>query len=311
MVVILACAWSGIVAAQSYPNKPIRWVVPYTPAGAFDAIARMAAEKMSLNLGQQVIVENRPGAGGAIGLDAVAKAAPDGYTIAIGGLPTHGINPSLFRKLPYDHIRDFSPISMLGMAGVVLIVNPSAPMKTVAEFIAHAKANPGKLSYGSSGAGMHLSMEMLRSVSGISLVQVPYKGSAPALVDLIAGQIPVSIDSIPASLQFIRSGRVRALAVGSAKRSRVLPDVPTFIESGIAVESTLWYALFAPAGLPGPVVEAGGVRSVAHGQSGCTRAKSLSLVGSGRTLAGGARPGRAVFHRRNDHRIAQRPPGRA
>ena len=185
----------------------------------------------------------------------VAKSTPDGYTVAIGGLPTHAINPSLFRKLPYDHMRDFAPVSMLGSAAVVLLANPSAPMKTAGEFVAYARANPGKVSYASSGAGMHLSMEMLRSATGINVVQVPYKGSSPALVDLIAGQVPVSIDSVPAALQFIRSGRVRALAVGSAKRARLLPDVPTLIESGIAVESTLWYALFAPAGVPRPVIE--------------------------------------------------------
>ena len=251
----LALALPIVVYAQAYPTKPIRWVVPYTPAGAFDAISRLVAEKVSIGLGQQVVVENRPGADGAIGLDMVAKATPDGYTVAIGGLPTHAINPSLFRKLPYDHIRDFAPVSMLGSAAVVLLANPSAPMKTAAEFVAYARANPGKVSYASSGAGMHLSMEMLRSATGINVVQVPYKGSSPALVDLIAGQVPVSIDSVPAALQFIRSGRVRALAVGSAKRARLLPDVPSFVESGIAVESTLWYALFAPAGVPRPVIE--------------------------------------------------------
>jgi len=255
VILALSTAFPVNLQAQAYPVKPIRWIVPYTPAGAFDAISRLVAEKISLGLGQQVVVENRPGADGAIGLDMVAKSAPDGYTIAIGGLPTHAINPYLFRKLPYDHMRDFAPVSMLGSAAVVLLANPSAPMKTAGEFVAYARANPGKLSYASSGAGMHLSMEMLRTATGINVAQVPYKGSSPALVDLIAGQVPVSIDSVPAALQFIRSGRVRALAVGSAKRARLLPDVPTFIESGIAVESTLWYALFAPAGVPRPVIE--------------------------------------------------------
>jgi tripartite-type tricarboxylate transporter receptor subunit TctC len=251
----LASALPVVARAQAYPAKPIRWIVPYTPAGAFDAISRLVAEKVGIGLGQQVVVENRPGADGAIGLDMVAKSAPDGYTVAIGGLPTHAINPSLFRKLPYDHMRDFAPVSMLGSAAVVLLANPTAPMKTAGDFVAYARANPGKVSYASSGAGMHLSMEMLRSATGINVVQVPYKGSSPALVDLIAGQVPVSIDSVPASLQFIRSGRVRALAVGSAKRARLLPEVPTLIESGIAVESTLWYALFVPAGVPRPVVD--------------------------------------------------------
>jgi tripartite-type tricarboxylate transporter receptor subunit TctC len=250
-----ACVVAGAAQAQSYPAKPIRWVVPYTPAGAFDGISRIVAEKMSTLLGQQVVVDNRPGADGAIGLDLVAKAAPDGYTLAIGGLPTHGINPSLVRKLPYDHVRDFAPVSMLGMAAVVLVVNPELPAKTVGEFVAYAKANPGKLSYGSSGAGMHLTMEMLRAATGLSMVAVPYKGSAPAIVDLIAGQIPAMIDSVPAELAYIRSGRVRALAVGSARRTRVLPEVPTFLESGIPVESTLWYALFAPAATPRTVID--------------------------------------------------------
>ncbi|HEY4374727.1 MAG TPA: tripartite tricarboxylate transporter substrate binding protein [Burkholderiales bacterium] len=246
---------AGAAQAQAYPSKPIRWVVPYTPAGAYDSIARITGEKLAALLGQQVVIDNRPGADGVVGLEQVAKAAPDGYTIVIGGLPTHAINPSLFRKLPYNHITDFAPVSMLARAPVVLVVNNQLPVKSLKEFVAYAQARPGKLSYGSSGAGMRLSMQMLISATGIDMVPVPYKGSAPAVSDLIGGQIPAMIDSVPAELGFIRGGRVRPLAVGSAKRTPVLPDVPTFTEAGVPVESTLWYALFTPAGVPKPVID--------------------------------------------------------
>lgn len=249
------CIVAGAASSQTYPSKPVRYIVPYAPAGAYDVLARIVAAKLSAMWGQQVIVDNRPGAEGNIGTDIVAKSPPDGYTILMGGLPTHAINPALYKKLPYDHIRDFAPVSLVGMVPTVLVAHPSLPAKTVKEFIAFARANPGKISYGGGGTALHLSMEMLRSMTGIDVVYVPYKGSGPAITDLLAGQISVMFDSIPAELQYIKSGRLRALGVGSAKRSPVLPDVPTLKESGLPYEATLWYAIFAPAGVPKAIID--------------------------------------------------------
>lgn len=252
---IALCIVAGAAHSQAYPTKPVRYIVPYAPAGAYDALARIVASNLSGMWEQQVIVDNRPGAEGNIGTDIVAKSRPDGYTILMGGLPTHAINPALYKKLPYDHIKDFAPVSLIGMVPTVLVVHPSLPAKTVKEFIAFAKANPGKISYGAGGTALHLSMEMLRSMTGIDVVYVPYKGSGPAIIDLLAGQISVMFDSIPAELQYIKSGRLRALGVGSAKRSAVLPEVPTLKEAGLPYEAVLWYAIFAPAGVPKAIIE--------------------------------------------------------
>jgi tripartite-type tricarboxylate transporter receptor subunit TctC len=246
---------AGAVHAQTYPTKPVRFIVPYAPAGAYDLLARIVASKVSGRWGQQIIVDNRPGAEGSIGTELVAKSPPDGYTILMGGLPTHAINPALYKKLPYDHIKDFAPVAMVGAAATVLVANPALPAKSVTEFIAYAKANPGKLSYGGGGTALHLSMEMLRAMTGIDVVYVPYKGSGPAIIDLMAGQISVMFDSVPAELAYIKSGKLRALGVGSSKRTAVLPDVPTLKEAGLPFEATLWYAIFAPAAVPKPVVD--------------------------------------------------------
>jgi tripartite-type tricarboxylate transporter receptor subunit TctC len=257
LIAIIALCIVATCAAhsQASPNKPVRYIVPYAPAGAYDVLARIVASKLSGIWGQQVIVDNRPGAEGNIGTDIVAKSPPDGYTILMGGLPTHAINPALYKKLPYDHIKDFAAVSLVGTVPTVLVVHPSLPVKSVSEFIAYAKANPGKINYGGGGTALHLSMEMLRSMTGIDVVYVPYKGSGPAITDLLGGQISIMFDSIPAELSYIKSGRLRALGVGSAKRTPVLPDVPTLKESGLPFEATLWYAVFAPAGVPKPIID--------------------------------------------------------
>jgi tripartite-type tricarboxylate transporter receptor subunit TctC len=244
------------LAAEAYPVRPIRHIVGFAPGGSTDLVARIMAGKLTEALGQQVIVDNRPGAGGSIAASMVAKAAPDGYTTYHAGI-TMAINPALRKDLPYHPLRDFTPISLVAKLPTVLMVNASAPPKTVKEFVAHARANPGKLNYASSGAGAapHLAMELFKKMAGIQLTHVPYKGSAPALNDLMAGNVYCMFDNLPAALSQIKAGRVRALAVGTLQRSNQIPDVPTIAESGYPdFEVTVWYGMFAPAGLPKPVL---------------------------------------------------------
>jgi tripartite-type tricarboxylate transporter receptor subunit TctC len=238
--------------AQTFPSRPIRFISPFPPGGAVDIITRITAQGLSETLGQPVVVENRSGAGGTIGADAAAKAPPDGYTLFSGGIATHGIAPALYSKLGYDAVRDFAPLSMIGTTPNVLIVNPAVPVRTVAEFIAHARATPGKLNYGSPGIGTspQLTMELFKMTAGIDLVHIPYKGNAPALADLLGGQLPAMFDNLPGAMASIRSGKVRALGVSSTARHPNLPDVPTIAESGLAgFEVVVWYALFV-AGTP-------------------------------------------------------------
>jgi tripartite-type tricarboxylate transporter receptor subunit TctC len=243
--------------AANYPNKPIRFVVPYTAGGTTDILARIIAAKLTESWGQHVLVDNRPGAGGNIGTDLVAKADPDGYTIVMGAISTHAINPSLYKSIPYDHIRDFAPITRVGLLPNVLVVNPSLPAKTVKEFIAYGKANPGKLNFASPGTGtsLHLSGELFKDMTGIDMVHVPYKGSTPALTDLLGGQVLAMFDNLPASLPHIKGGKLRPLAVTTARRTPALPDVPTMIEAGVpGFEVTSWFAVFAPARTPKEIV---------------------------------------------------------
>ena len=255
-ILLLPALAAGPLLAQNYPNKPIRYIVGFPPGGSTDLIARTAAGKLTELIGQQVIVENRPGAGGTIAAELAARATPDGYTLMHAGM-TMAINPALRKNLPYVPLRDFAPVSLLVKMPNVLVVSNAFPAKTVAEFIAHAKANPGKVSYGSSGVGAvpHLSMELFKKLAGIDIVHVPYKGSAQVLTDLLGGQIPVMFDNLPANLPHIKAGRIRALGIPSAKRSPQLPDVPTFVESGIAgYEVTGWLGMFAPAATPRNVI---------------------------------------------------------
>lgn len=256
LLVTILTAAASLTTAQSYPNKPIRYIVGFPPGGSTDLIARTAATKLSEQIGQQVVVENRPGAGGTIAAEIAARATPDGYTLMHAGM-TMAINPALRKNLPYVPLRDFAPVTLLSKLPNVLVVNNSFPAKNVAEFIAHAKANPGKVSYGSSGVGAvpHLSMELFKKLAGIDIVHVPYKGSAQVLTDLLGGQIPVMFDNLPANLPHIKAGRIRALGIPSAKRNPQLPDLPTFIESGVAgFEVTGWLGMFAPAATPRAVI---------------------------------------------------------
>lgn len=259
---LIACAvLSNAVAQQAqeriYPSKPIRLIVTFPPGGSTDITARALAAKMSERLGEQVLIDNRPGAGGNIGLDIVAKAPPDGYTIGVGAAGALAVNVSLYPKMPFDPVRDFAPIGMVAMIPFVLVAHPSVAAANLGELLAMAKAKPGSLSlaHGGNGTAMHLSAELLKQTAGIDLTLIPYKGSGPAATDVVANQVPLAIPDIPASLAFIKSGRLKALGVTSAKRSAALPDVPTFAEAGVAgYESIGWFGMVAPAGTPAAVI---------------------------------------------------------
>ena len=241
------------VLAQGYPEKTIRIIVPYTPGGTADLLARTIGQKMAESLGQQVIIDNRPGAGGNIGAGLAAKAAPDGYTILMGTVATHAINPNLYPNMPYDAAKDFAPIILLATLPNLLVVNPSLPARNVKELIALAKAKPGELAFASAGNGtsQHLSGELFKKMIGVDVIHIPYKGSAPAVTDLVGGQVQLMFDNIPSSLPHVRAGKLRALAVTGPRRSPVLPDLPTVSEAGLPGFSiTSWFALFAPAGTP-------------------------------------------------------------
>lgn len=248
---------SAANAARDYPGRPVRAVVPSVPGGGSDISARIFAAGLSEALNTTFVVDNRGGAGGTLGTHIVATAPADGYTVLMGNISTHGINPAVFKKLPYDPIRDFAPVSLFGTTPNVLVVHPSVPASSLKEFIAYVKANPGKLSYGSSGVGgsPHLSMALLTSMTGMNLLHVPYKGSGAVLTDLLGGRVQVTSSSLISQLPYIKSGKLRALAVTSSKRNQQLPDVPTVIESGVpGYEVTIWYAMFVPAGVPRPII---------------------------------------------------------
>ena len=242
--------------SQAYPNKPGRLLVGFAPGGGVDVTARIVAAKLSEIWGQQLVVDNRAGAGGTIATDIAAKSPPDGYSLLLCGIWSHGVAPSLYKKLPYDHYRDFAPISLIGTTPNVLVVNPNVPVKSVSEFIAYTKANDGKVSIAHPGAGSspHMTLELFRLTTGVNVVPVPYKGGAPALVDLLGGHIPAMFDNMSTQLSVIKSGRTRALAVTSPKRTSHLPDVPTMMESGVQLDVTVWYGLCAPAAVPKTVV---------------------------------------------------------
>ena len=253
----LPALFATLAAAQTYPTKSIRIVVPFPPGGATDMLARDVAQKLTEVWAQPVIVDNRPGAAGNIGSELVAKAAPDGYTLEMGTVGTHAINASLYAKMPYDHVKDFVPVILVASVPNVLVVNPAVPVNSVAELVAYAKANPGKLNFASSGAGtsIHLSGELFKTMAGVQMTHIPYKGSAPALQDLIGGQVQLMFDNLPPSLPQIKAGKLRALAVTSAARAPALPDVPTVAEAGLpGFEASSWFGLLAPAGTPPTIV---------------------------------------------------------
>jgi tripartite-type tricarboxylate transporter receptor subunit TctC len=244
--------------AQTYPQKPVRLVVPYTAGGAGDIFARTMAQKIGEALGHQVIVDNRPGANGIIGMELVAKAPPDGYTIVMGNSAPMVLNPSLYSKLPYDPVRDFAPITLGTLYPYIVIVHPSVPARSLEALVALARSRPGELQYGSSGPGgaNHLAGEMFKRAAKIDIVHVPFKGSAPALADVLAGHIPIMFDTIVTTLPQLKARKVRALAVTGSHRARQVPDVPTIAERGFpGYEITSWQSLLAPAGTPRPIVD--------------------------------------------------------
>ncbi len=251
----LASAASTTAAlAQGFPNKPIRIVVTFPPGGAPDILARLFADKAQF--GQNMLVDNRPGAGGNIGADFVAKAPADGYTLVMGTVGTHSINGALYAKMPYDMVKDFVPVAHVASAPNLLVVNNDLPVKTVAELIAYMKANPNKLSFGSPGIGssVHVSGELFKSMTGTSMTHVPYKGRQFAIPDLVGGQIQLMFDNMPSALPMAKEGKIRAVAQTTAKRSPAAPDVPTVAETIPGFEATTWFAVFAPAGTPADIV---------------------------------------------------------
>ena len=254
--VLLAFCTAGALA-QSYPTRAIKLVVPSSPGGGTDIVARILGQKMSEQLGQQFVVENRAGAGTVIGNDAVAKSAPDGYTLLMG-LSTLAINPSMYAKLPYDALRDFAPVSQSVSACNILILHPSVPAKTVVELIALARAKPGSLTFGSAGMGTnpHLSGELFKSLARIDMVHVPFKGSGQSIISQLAGEIAANFPSVPTAMPYVKAGRLRGIGVTTLRRVEVLPDVPSIAEAGLpGYEATQWFGLLAPAGTPRPIID--------------------------------------------------------
>lgn len=238
--------------AQGYPTKPVRFIVPFAPGGGTDTLTRILAQKLTETMGQPVIVDNRPGAGGTIGTDIVAKASPDGYTLAMV-ISSHAINPSLYSKLPYDTTRDFAPVILVDVSPRIMVVHPSIAAATLKDFIAAAKAKPGQINYASGGNGTsgHLAGELFKSMAGVNLVHVPYKGGGPLLLDLIAGQVQMTFGSPPTTLPQIKAGKLRALALTSAKRSPMAPELPTMQEAGLlGYQAGEWNGVLAPAATP-------------------------------------------------------------
>ncbi|CAN5900942.1 tripartite tricarboxylate transporter substrate binding protein [soil metagenome] len=259
LLLALACASVAFsVQAADYPEKPIRLIVPYPPGGTTDLLARAIAPRLGERLHQTVIIDNRAGAGGVIGAQAVARSAPDGYTLVFASIATHGILPVLQKPAPYDAIKDFSPITLVATTPNVLVANVQQPIKSVAELLAAARAKPGTINFGSTslGGSPHMSGELLRSMTGIDIVHVPYKGGGPMLIDLMGGQIQVAFDNLPSSIAHIRAGKIRALALTTAKRWPGAPDIPTMAEAGVpGYESGAWFGMLAPANTPKPIVD--------------------------------------------------------
>jgi len=259
LVLCAGFALHAAPAAAAYPERPVRLVVPYPPGGATDVIGRVLAQELSTALGQQFVVENRAGAAGNIGADQVAKADPDGYTLLMGALTSHSINAELYKgRVPYDIEKSFAPVSIVGTVPLVFVVHPSVQAKTLQEFIALAKARPGYLTMASAGNGspQHLAAEMFKSVAGVDVLHVPYKGSGPAMTDLMGGQVLSMIETVPAAQGHVKGGKLRALAVASAQRAEALPEVPTTAEAGLPnFQVSSMFGIVAPAGTPAPVLD--------------------------------------------------------
>jgi tripartite-type tricarboxylate transporter receptor subunit TctC len=254
----LCLLFAGVAAAQDYPVRPITLIVPYTAGGGNDVMARIVAEKMSKSLGQQIVIENRGGAGGSIATRQVARSAPDGYTLGLGGTGTHAINPTLYQNVGYDPRKDFAPVGLIATSALVVLVNPQVGANTIPELIALARRDPGKVNYASAGvgSGVHLGVELFATMAGIRLTHIPYKGASPALTDLLGGHVAIYFSSLPAAIALVREGKVRALAVTGAKRSPLLPDLPTVAEAALpGYEAVLHYGIVAPAGTPRPIID--------------------------------------------------------
>ena len=253
----LSCALgSPLALAQTYPAKPLRWIVPSTPGDGSDITGRLIAERLSRELGQPVLIDNKPGAGGVLGSELAAKAAPDGYTMIVGNAGSHGVNAGIYSKLNYDVVKDFVPVAMICTTPNVMVVSPNTKVKTVAEFVTYAKANPGKVNYASGGVGSsaHLSAELFKSMSGADMTHIPYKGSAPAVAGVLSDEVQVMIGNLPPWSAQIKAGKVQALAVTTAQRHHSLPDTPALAESLPGFETIAWFGVLAPAGTPKAVV---------------------------------------------------------
>lgn len=252
----LAAQWPLTASAQAFPSKPIRFVMPYPPGGSSEILARPIAQEMTKQLGTSVIIDFKPGGGTTIGADMIAKSAPDGYNIVMM-LSAHAINATLMPKLPYDTVRDFAPITIAATLPLVVVVPAQSTIRSMADLLARARANPGKLTFASAGPGntSHLSVEYLKSMLGLDMIHVPYKGSGPAIIGLLGGEVDFMFDSLSSSLPQIKGGKFRAIAMASAQRSRILPDVPTVAESGVpGFDVSVWYSVLAAAGTPAPII---------------------------------------------------------
>src|SRR5215510_11841854 len=257
-LVLVALVAPAPALAQDYPTRPITLVVPYAPGGGNDVMARTVADTMSRELGQQIVVENRAGAGGTIATRQVAKSAPDGYTLVIGGTGTLAVNPTLYSNVGYDPRKDFAPVGLIGTSALVVLVHPSVPATSIRELIELAKKDPGRLNYASAGvgSGIHLGTVLFEQMADVKLTHVPYRGSGPALTDLVGGHVAIYFSSLPPAVQLVKEGKVRALAVTGSQRSNILPDLPTVAEAGLpGYESVLHYGIAAPAGTPRPVID--------------------------------------------------------
>ena len=254
---VAALLLAAPAAAQTFPSKPLRWIVPSAPGDGSDITGRIVAERVSRELGQQVLIDNKPGAGGVVGSEAAAKSPADGYTMIVGNAGSHGINAAIYTKLNYDVARDFVPVALFCTAPNVMVASPGTPVKTVAEFVAYAKANPGKLNYASGGIGSssHLSAELLKSMAGFDMTHVPYKGAAPAVNAVLANEVNVMIGNLPPWQGHLKAGKVQALAVTTATRHAGLPDVPALAETYAGFETVAWFGLLAPTGTPKAVVD--------------------------------------------------------
>jgi tripartite-type tricarboxylate transporter receptor subunit TctC len=257
-VMAAVCAMAGVVhAAETYPSRPIRMIVAYPPGGGTDQVGRVLADQLTVTLGQNVVVDNRGGATGNIGTELAARAVPDGYTLLMGNVAPNAVNVSLFKKLGFDPVKDFAPVSLVAVTPNILVAHPSMPVKTIKELIAYAKAKPGTLNFPSAGVGSssHLAGEMLKSLAGISMVHIPFKGGGPALVAVIAGEVQIMFATMPAAMPHVKSGKVKPVAVTTAKRSQAMPELPTIAESGVkGYEASTWYGLLAPARTPPAIV---------------------------------------------------------